>query len=237
MSGLPALRQARTAALLAVGLLFNITCAQAQSVNIGKAPVVRNDVRGALASGTVSLHAGDSVFRDEGMRTGDDSEAKLVFLDNTNLVLSPNASVRLDTFVYSGDRGAQAIGMNLTKGVFRFVTGKADKSAYRINTPVATIGVRGTQLDIVVIRGRTSVTLLEGEAIVCPRRKPQDRRRGCVVLNHPYEQAVVTADGTTSKGIGQPPFQAYCGAAAGLCVASSYDSNLQYAGTGALCGR
>jgi hypothetical protein len=221
-----------TILLLAVSaiLLFPSGSVQAQQSRIGGASVARNDVRGNLASGTVVINAGDGVFRDEGIRTGPDSEAKMVFLDSTNLAIGPSANVKLDKFVYSGDASAQEISFNLAKGVFRFTTGKADKSAYKISTPVATIGVRGTQLDIAVISGRSTVTLIEGEAIVCHR---QSKRR-CLVISRPGDQVVVTASGA-NQGSGQPSFQAYC-AVAGLCEASNYDASSQYAGGGALCG-
>ena len=60
--------------------------------------------------------------------------------------------------------------INLAKGVFRFTTGKFDKKAYMITTPTAAIGVRGTVLDIDVRSADNRVTLVEGRAIVCPRR-------------------------------------------------------------------
>ena len=43
----------------------------------------------------------------------------------------------------------------MTTGAFRFVTGHSDKNAYKITTGLATIGVRGTTLDIQSQRGRS----------------------------------------------------------------------------------
>jgi hypothetical protein len=60
--------------------------------------------------------------------------------------------------------------VNLAKGVFRFTTGALDKKAYEITTPTAAIGVRGTVLNIAVEGTETRVTLVEGQALVCPRR-------------------------------------------------------------------
>ena len=54
--------------------------------------------------------------------------------------------------------------------LFRFTTGALDKNAYRISTPTATTGVRGTVLDIDARSSQSRVTLVEGQAIVCPRK-------------------------------------------------------------------
>ena len=89
------------------------------------------------------LTVGDSVYRNEVVRTGADSTAKLIFLDSTNLGVGPVSRVTLDQFVYVGESNGQKMAVNLAKGVFRFTTGKLDKSAYIISTPSAAIGVRG----------------------------------------------------------------------------------------------
>ena len=78
--------------------------------------------------------------------------------------------MKLDKFVYVGESNGQKMTVNLAKGVFRFTTGALDKKAYEITTPTAAIGVRGTVLDIAVQGASTRVTLVEGQALVCPRR-------------------------------------------------------------------
>jgi hypothetical protein len=55
----------------------------------------------------------------------------------------------------------------LTTGAFRFVTGHSDKTAYKITTPLAAIGVRGTTIDILSQRFRTTVVLQDGMSRAC----------------------------------------------------------------------
>ena len=142
---------------------------QAQE-HIGSTALARNDVTRESAGASAPLVTGDSVFRNETVRTGADSNARLVFLDSTNLGVGPTSSVKLDQFVYVGESNGQKMTVNLAKGVFRFTTGVLDKKAYEITTPTAAIGVRGTVLDIAVQGPDTRVTLVEGQALVCPRR-------------------------------------------------------------------
>jgi hypothetical protein len=110
--------------------------------------------------------------------------------------------------------------VKLTTGAFRFVTGNSEKAAYTIATPIATIGVRGTILDILVQRGKTTVVLQEGASRVCAIGG------GCIELTHPGETAVISSAGgkVTIHRTNNPPwtFAATCGAAAGLCAATQY---------------
>ncbi|MBV9222229.1 MAG: FecR domain-containing protein [Methylobacteriaceae bacterium] len=222
-----------------LALLLTAGPALAQQ-NIGAAGVVRNQVNGSLPTGAVAIAQGDSVFRDEGVRTGTESAAKLVFLDNTNVAMGPLSSIKLDRFVYSGENSTGSIAFNLAKGAFRFATGNADKKAYTITTPTATIGIRGTILEIVSTASKTSVVLQEGAAIVCTRNK-DEKKRHCVELQTVGQQAVVTAQKasivTTVPGGTQ--FADLCRGADGLCETSTFQDLSRFASTGeaALCGR
>ena len=85
------------------------------------------------------------------------------------------------------------ISIRLTSGAFRFVTGNSDKGAYKIQTQVATIGVRGTILDILSQRGKTTVVLRDnGASRVCTLSFQ------CTELTKPGDTAIITfADGKT----------------------------------------
>ena len=181
--------------------------------NIGSTAESHNNVSRELSGAAGPLKAGDEVYRNELVRTGADSTAKLVFLDSTNLAVGPTSRVTLDQFVYAGEVNGQKMTVNLAKGIFRFTTGALDKKAYEISTPTASIGVRGTVLDI-DSRGRESrVTLVEGQALVCPRRpgitfEQQVRNCAsgahcdCVALNQAGQTAQVkkTASGGYPSG-------------------------------------
>jgi hypothetical protein len=171
-----------------VAIFTFATCITAIPANaqqrIGAATSVSNTVIRVHAGGTSNLEPGFSVYRNETVRTGQRSAAKLVFLDETNLAIGPESSVVLDNFVFSSSTSTQALSVNLARGVFRFSTGILDKRAYKLNTSVATIGVRGTLLDIGSGPNWTRVTLVDnGAALVCTRAA----RPRCVELNSPRQ--------------------------------------------------
>ena len=136
--------------------------------NIGNAEIVVNDVRGVLGqSEPTVLHAGIDVFQNEVVRTGEKSASKVLFQDHTTLSVGASSEVTLDRFVFDPDPQKSQVALSIAKGVVRFATGSLPKSAYKISTPTATIGIRGTILSITVAAdGETAISVEEGAAVV-----------------------------------------------------------------------
>ena len=226
---------------LAAGLAASPADAQAR---VGEAAVIRNEVVRITASAASQIKVGDDVLRDETLRTGLDSAARLVMADSTNLSLGPGATITLDRTVFDDEHSYRDIAIRLTTGAFRFVTGHSEKTAYRITTPLATIGVRGTILDILSQRGKTTVVLQEGASRVCATGGQ------CIELTQPGDTAVIISAGgrVTIHKTNNPPwsFAEACAAAAGLCNVTDFaDATPTVAPpvddgsdpTGMLCGR
>jgi hypothetical protein len=225
-----------SALLLAAALAGNSAHAETR---VGEAAVVKNEVVRVNAAGGAQINVGDSLLRDEVVRTGLDSATRLVMADNTNLSLGPNATITLDRTVFNDEHSYRDIAIKLSSGAFRFVTGDSEKAAYKITTSVATIGVRGTILDILNQHGKTTVVLQEGASQVCAIGG------GCVQLTQPGETAVITSVNgkTTIQKFNSPPwtFAALCSAAAGLCSVTDFadatPANDSGDPTSILCGR
>lgn len=135
--------------VLAILTLSLQESAIAQS-NIGSASSVKNRVDGVIGGQSRTLSAGSAVHSNELIRSGDDSVANLLFLDQTKLSVGPKSEVRLDKFVYNPNQRNGAVVVHATRGAYRFVTGVQDSKNYQIKTPYATLGVRGTVLEVVV---------------------------------------------------------------------------------------
>ena len=183
---------------------------------IGQATAVERDVTHAAGGASARLDFGDRVEQDELVTTAAASSAKLQFLDQTELMIGPISSVKLDRFVYNPDRTAKTITLDLLRGGFRFVTGKSEYKAYVLRTPEAIIGVRGTVIGIFVEKGRTSVKLKQGGMTVCVR----GGGKRCQDLEALEDVVVVTARGVTKpsprKGLA-PDFSLWCQAGKAGC--------------------
>ena len=202
---------------VAVALAGNPARAQTR---VGEAAAIRNEVVRVAASATSQINVGDGLNRDEIVRTGLDSAARLVMADSTNLSLGPSASIKLDRTVFDDEHTYRDIAIRLTTGAFRFVTGHSAKTAYKIVTPLAAIGVRGTVLDILSQRSKITVVLLAGASRVCTLSFQ------CIELTQAGDTAIITLSGgkaTIHKtNHSSWNFAANCAAAAGLCDVTQY---------------
>src|SRR2546429_3740350 len=179
-------RRTERLALLLLSLTFGIAglpaTTSAADQRIGVAAVVRNTVS-QLEPQVTRIAKGDVVVRNEVVRTAADSDARLVFRDDTNLSLGPGSTLKLDRTVFDDPKPGD-IAIKLTYGTFRIVTGNSSKEAYKIKTPIATMGVRGTTLDILVKKRRNVIVLRSGKVTLCVLGSGK-----CVELNHDGDTA------------------------------------------------
>ena len=94
------------------------------------------------------------IYLHETLVTGDGSQAQVVFTDNSLMAFQPKTTFHIDTYQFDAKNPTASTGryiVNLVKGGFRTVTGWIGKSQpdnYEVHTPVATIGVRGTDYSL-----------------------------------------------------------------------------------------
>jgi len=134
---------------------------------IGKVDRVQGDATGTNSATPAPLSTGADIFLNEIVATGADARLALGFADGTELTLGENAKVTIDTFVYQ-PAGASQLHAAVA-GAFRYISGKLAPGATRdasVTTPIATIGVRGTDFWGGPIDGQFGVVLLEGSVTV-----------------------------------------------------------------------
>jgi hypothetical protein len=126
------------------------------------------------------LRTSSAIHRDERIRASNSGQGQFEFRDGTKLAVGPNSSVVLDRSIFAGDSSFQTLTLKATRGTFRWVSGNSKSSAYKINTPFGTLGVRGTVVDVYVGSGTAAVVLLEGRATFCGNDGTCKRlERGC----------------------------------------------------------
>jgi len=113
-----------------------------------------------------ALEIGTTLQQNDRIATNTDGAAEVEFVDGTALTIGANSEVVLDKMLFDRNKAKNAT-LNVVRGTLRFVTGNSDHSAYQIRTPVATIGVRGTVIDISVDKGDMVFNTVEGVGVVC----------------------------------------------------------------------
>ena len=121
----------------------------------------KNTPVGLLKSGSV-IYLGDEI------KVEKDGRLQVLLLDETVFTLGSGAQMTIDKFVYNPNKGAGELVSNITKGAFRFISGKVakqNKDAMKVKIPSGIIGVRGTQVAGEIRNDGTSNIILVGPGI------------------------------------------------------------------------
>lgn len=140
--------------------------AMAEPMPIGA--VIQRDYRGATAEHReVAEHAiyfNNAVHANETIATGYNGATRLELLDRSQVAVGANSRLTLDEFVYDADSLTSSGQMRFMLGAFRYVGGESKhKEGLTLETPTATITIRGTELVIFVTpTGRSEINVIEG---------------------------------------------------------------------------
>ena len=141
--------------------------AQASSSTTGVAigKVITGEATANHLDGSSSaLQVGDTLYQGDVLITGTGSGVGVVFTDNTVFSLSADSRMVLNDLVYQDGGSDNSMLFSLVQGTFSFVAGKvAPGGEMKIDTPVATMGIRGTTVltQIAANDGATIFRILE----------------------------------------------------------------------------
>lgn len=151
---------------------------------VGIVSRVQGEAQALRQGGATPLNPSDPVaWRDE-LATGDNSRLRVALLDEGSLLLGERARLTVDDLVVGKDESLLQLTVN---GAFRLLSGALHhKDGTTIVTPVATIGIRGTDVWGGEIDGAYGVFILSGVVEVTTRG-------GTVVLDTPGTGTTITS--------------------------------------------
>lgn len=138
--------------VLIVAVLVLMTVSAQALEQAGVVERIRGAASMQSAGRMIPLDVGSAVHAGDLVSTADNARLLIRFNDQSSLTMGENAKLAIDEMVYipagrEPERGEQSL--KFVTGVFEFISGRIahnDTSKVAINTPVATIGIRGTRL-------------------------------------------------------------------------------------------
>ncbi|HWR04817.1 MAG TPA: FecR domain-containing protein, partial [Humidesulfovibrio sp.] len=115
---------------------------------IGSAKAIQGQVTAVGPEGSRTLSIGSPVFKGDTLATAKGSAGSIQFLDKTVLNVGEGSKVSLDQYVYDSSKGSGQALFKMAQGTFRAVTGeivKQNPESFKMQSPLATIGIRGTE--------------------------------------------------------------------------------------------
>jgi hypothetical protein len=112
----------------------------------------------------------DELVTEEALRTERDSRISVKFVDGSELNVESQSEVVLSDYLFDPTAETASGTITLNAGLFHFNSnsGEVQDDKLILKTPVATIGIRGTQFLVTVVDEITIVDILEGQVEVSP---------------------------------------------------------------------
>ena len=137
--------------LVLIGALATSPLAIAQDSS-GMVVASRGEVIAMSNGGSRELKQGDFVYVNDEIMTSNRSFAVLQFTDGAKVTVRPDSTMIIEQYLYAGNDSDEAT-LNLVEGGLRVITGamaKTNPENYKVRTPVALMGVRGTEFSIML---------------------------------------------------------------------------------------
>ena len=151
---------------------------------------VTASVNGQVTSGAgAGIRSGGQIRNGETVKTGAGSSATLMLKDRTAFTVGADSSVK----VSGKSGGIGGTGFDVKRGGFRLISGEQDPSTYKINTPQATLGARGT-----IIEGYVDTDLGIEVFVLVEGAFTTKTTEGTVIVDRPGNYVVISPEGKVS---------------------------------------
>ncbi|HET9267841.1 MAG TPA: FecR family protein, partial [Vicinamibacterales bacterium] len=130
-----------------LALVLALSSGGAAAADVGRVVLAAGDTSALRQGQVVKLALGTAVQDQDVLRTGAASNLQVRFEDDSYVSLREASELRVDQFKFTGGKGEESAVFSLLKGGLRAVTGligRQNHNDYKMNTPTATIGIRGT---------------------------------------------------------------------------------------------
>lgn len=136
------------------------------SMVLGKATIVAADGHAVPATVGLPIHVSDTI------ETTGSGHVHIRFVDEALVSVRPLSTLEVVRYDYNPQYPQNsAVKLNLVEGVTRAISGQAAKQArqnFRLNTPIAAIGVRGTDFTVSANSQSVRAIVSEGAIVVAP---------------------------------------------------------------------
>jgi FecR protein len=140
---------------------------------VGEASMIIGAVRATSSDGVVrTLERGSRIRVGDKIETGEGGHIHIRFVDGGRLSVRPSSRLQVENYTRATDASVlTAIKFRLDEGVVRSITGtwgEAARDRFRLNTPVAAIGIKGTDFVVKTDVNNTLASVYTGAIVLTP---------------------------------------------------------------------
>jgi len=139
---------------------------------VGDVTLVIGSVQVQRGEQQLSLSRGSTLLVGDSIQTRANGHVHLRFVDGALVSVRPSSSLKIVEYRFDrANPSASVVRFQLDQGVVRAISGQAAESAkdkFRLNTPLAAIGVKGTDFVVEAGRGRVNAIVNQGAIVLAP---------------------------------------------------------------------
>lgn len=170
---------------------------------VGAVEEVKGDATVTRADGSVeTITNGTPIYQGDIIETAADGAVNIVFLDETSMAVSANARLAIDEYTFDPATESGTTNFSVLRGLFVFTSGligRDDPDDVKIETPVGSIGIRGTIIaGEINPGGESKISVLEGAIVV-------KNAMGEVTLSEQFETVSLSGYDQPMQNIGVVP--------------------------------
>ena len=167
---------------IVTGIAALLAASAAAEESAGTAMAVIELANAAGQAGDRPLAASAAIYLGDLVQTDANGQAPILFKDQTRMAVCPDASLRIEAFLFRADAPENMFTVRALGGGFRFISGETKDENYEIRTPTGAISIRGTAIDFTVSDTfGVELVLLNGIAQVC------DQAGQCAIASLPSD--------------------------------------------------
>ena len=196
--------------------------AQAQGAKIGVNSALKGDVTvqsGEMAAAQAVVS--EPIFLDDSVNSAKSSTLQILLLDETTFTVGPSCELVIDKFVYNPNSNSNSMSAKVKNGAFRFMSGnvsRSQNSTVEIDSPIASMGVRGTIVEGAVGAEAVRLTRMAG---AFPAGVTPDENASLFILRGPgpnrasgaRQGAIDVTSGGVTVSVDRPGYATFVGAA------------------------
>lgn len=170
---------------------------------VGAIEEVQGNATVTRADGTVeTIKIGTPIYEGDIIETDAQGAVNIVFLDQTSMAISENARMAVDDYTFNPETESGTTNFSVLRGLFVFTSGligRDDPDNVKIETPVGSIGIRGTIIaGEIAPGGESKISVLEGAIVIT-------NGLGSVTLSEQFETVKLGSYESAMENIGVVP--------------------------------
>jgi len=154
--------------------------------NIGTVMAVNGEAQIKRINKTIHITSGMNLYKGDEIITNKKTKVQVMLNDDTAITIGPNSSFSFLEYFFDGSKQS-TISMKASRGFFRSVTGKIGKIAperFKVQTNLATIGIRGTDFSVQMDKNRAFYKCNRGKITVSFQDKMKEVIAGDALQLH-----------------------------------------------------